>query len=117
MIRVNGAARNSLAASLFKYARTPLNPKMTARHKKRNPITSFQSVRAGLRMAGITYFRNSRLWWIIGPFTAFHRSKAGLWRLDPKLPIESLRMRSGSTTIEAGGELHPWNVMLCQHIH
>jgi hypothetical protein len=77
MIRVNGAARNSLAASLFKYARTPLNPKMTARHKKRNPITSFQSVRAGLRMAGITYLSNSRLWWIIGPFTAFHRSKAG----------------------------------------
>src|SRR5690242_4777239 len=58
MIRVSGAARSTLGISWSKYARTPLNPKIIARHKKRKPITSFHSVRAGFTTAGTTWWRN-----------------------------------------------------------
>src|SRR5579871_5777216 len=54
IIRVSGAANHTLGVSLFKYARTPLNPKITARHMKRKPITSFHRVRAGFITAGTT---------------------------------------------------------------
>src|SRR5215467_7002647 len=58
IINVSGAASSTLGVSAFKYARTPLKPKITARHKKRKPITSFHRVLAGFTIAGTTWLRN-----------------------------------------------------------
>ena len=48
------------AAREIQYRRTALNPKITAKQMKRNPITSFHRVRAGFRTAGTTCLTNSR---------------------------------------------------------